>query len=212
MPPRQFFPESLRQTDTQLNLTTLRVHHDCNCSYQKDEDYFVWAIGPVAAETRSGAGLWTDLSRQTDRPQGRALLRKSFKEMLFPDRPIRLPGGRMPKKFDGERVWRIIWKIVRGVFYVETKRVLPIDTPHFCDSVGTADDVPPELYRVLASEPAMGEHPEVFSYRMRRLETDEGVMWAVGLQFWAYIVFLMAFVDPDSRIGVCLDPSSTPGE
>ncbi|MHB8071463.1 MAG: hypothetical protein ACYDHF_05890 [Candidatus Cryosericum sp.] len=184
-------------------MDTLRVHEECNARYQKDEAYFVWAIGPAAAETRLGGELWRDLVRQTDRPQGRALLGKSFREFL----PMHLPGGRRAKRFDGKRVWNVIWKIVRGVFYLDTKRVLPEDTQHFFDSVGTKDDMPPELYGILESEPVMGEHPEIFSYRMRRVETGEGARWVVALQFWAHVVFLMVFADPDGESDVRLNPS-----
>jgi hypothetical protein len=204
VPPRQFFPKALRRDDTSLQLGTLLVHTSCNHSYQSDEDYFVSAIVPIAMSTRRGSEMWSDLAQQIDRPATQALFRMNMRRSSFPDRPILLPGGRIPWHFDGPRVWRIVWKIMRGVFYTDEGRVLPENTMHICDSVTTSNESPPDLYGVVAPSPIKGHHPDVFSYKLRRFEIQDAVVWAAGLLFWEYVAFFLVFHDPDCQCGDCL--------
>ena len=41
---------------------------------------------------------------------------------------LHLPGGRVVKRFQGERVNRVVWKLVRGLYFHEMSSVLPDDT------------------------------------------------------------------------------------
>ncbi|MGD0917050.1 MAG: hypothetical protein ABSB22_11390 [Thermodesulfobacteriota bacterium] len=45
----------------------------------------------------------------------------------FDKRPsgLILPFGKVAKRFDGQRVWRVVWKIMRGLFLKEIGRFLP---------------------------------------------------------------------------------------
>lgn len=207
VPPRQFFPKALRQGDTSLQLSTLLVHASCNHSYQSDEDYFVSAIVPVAMSTQRGSEMWIDLTQHIDRPATQALFRMNMRRSSFPDRPLRLPGSKVVWKFDGPRVWRIVWKIMRGVFYLDENRTLPENTAHLCDSVTTLNETPPYLFGVLASSSIKGDHPDVFSYKLRRLETEGRVVWVAGLLFWEYVAFFLVFHDPDCQCEDCLSPN-----
>lgn len=114
VPPKQFYARSLRKKYSP-NLFTLPVHSSCNKAYQKDEDYFVHSMGPVAMESYSGKALWDDISDRHNRPQNRRIAEMVLKE--FDKRPsgLILPFGKVAKKFNGERIWRVVWKIAIGI-------------------------------------------------------------------------------------------------
>ena len=61
VPPRQLYAKSIRKIHTP-NLFTLPVHESCNKSYQKDEDYFVHSLAPLAMHSYSGNAIWADIS------------------------------------------------------------------------------------------------------------------------------------------------------
>jgi len=128
VPPKQFYSKQLRKKHNP-NLFTLPVHPACNKSYQKDEDYFVHSIAPLTKGSYSGDGIWNDIVHQFQRPQGQRIGQMISRE--FDDRPfgLYLPNGKVLKRFDGERVWRVVWKILRGLFFKEYNRFLPEDTP-----------------------------------------------------------------------------------
>ena len=60
IPPKQFYAHRIRKAHT-LNLLTLPVHKKCHETYQKDEDYFVHSIAPLAMESYSGKAIWEDI-------------------------------------------------------------------------------------------------------------------------------------------------------
>jgi hypothetical protein len=115
VPPKQFYARELRKKYGP-NLFTLPVHRLCNKAYQKDEDYFVHSVGPVAMESYSGKALWGDISDRCERPENMRILRMVLKE--FDERPsgLILTFEKIVKRFDDKRVWRVVWKIVRGLF------------------------------------------------------------------------------------------------
>ncbi|MCF8105626.1 MAG: hypothetical protein K9K64_09095 [Desulfohalobiaceae bacterium] len=137
VPPKQFYPKDLRKQGAP-NLFSLPSHIVCNQAYQCDEDYFVMAIGSLAMDTSPGNSLWKDIAHQFARPQGERLGNMVFKE--FNNRlpsGLYLPPGKVAKRFDAERVWRVVWKIVRGLFFKEYGRFLPpklSDSPVWCYS------------------------------------------------------------------------------
>jgi len=124
VPPKQFYPSNIRKNHNP-NLLTLPVHRPSNKSYQKDEDYFVHSIAPLTKGSYSGNQIWQDISNQFKRHQGQRIGQMILKE--FESRPsgLYLPKGKVAKRFDPERVWRVAWKITRGLFFKEHGRYLP---------------------------------------------------------------------------------------
>jgi len=124
VPPKQFYATNIRKKHNP-NLFTLPVHHSCNKAYQKDEDYFVHSIAPLTKESYSGSEIWKDITHKFQRPEGFRIGKMISKE--FDSRPsgLYLPRGKVIKRFDAERVWRVVWKIVRGLFFKEHQRLLP---------------------------------------------------------------------------------------
>ena len=60
IPPKQFYAKRFRQI---LNLLTLPTHEKCNISYQRDEEYFVNSIAPLAMCTKTGSAIWEDIKK-----------------------------------------------------------------------------------------------------------------------------------------------------
>ncbi len=115
VPPKQFFPKDLRNRE---NLLTLPTHACCNASYGKDEEYVRHALGAVALRGPIGEELGQDMARAYHRPDGRGMSLYCKIHGEFELRPggIYLPQGVISKTFDGERLHRVMWKIVRGLF------------------------------------------------------------------------------------------------
>ena len=200
LPPKQFYPSSIRKKHNP-SLLTLPVHRYCNKSYQKDEDYFVHSIGPLTKGSYSGNEIWQDINNQFNRPQGQRIGQMILKE--FESRPsgLYLPNGKVVKRFDPKRVWRVVWKITRGLFYKEHGRYLPDETPNHYSVISIGEKPPPE-FEVVRNTPSRGQYPAVFDYKFVTIpELDNFHFWA--MLFWDRLIKLIAFHDPDCNCEKC---------
>ena len=206
VPPKQFYAKNLRKKHSP-NLFTLPVHSACNKSYQKDEDYFVHSIAPLTKGSYSGNGIWNDISHQFEKSRGQRIGQMILKE--FEDRPsgLYLPRGKVVKTFDAERVWRVVWKIVRGLFYKEFTRFLPENTPKVFKLVSVGDKPPPEFESV-RNTPSKGQYPNVFDYKYIVVpELENFHFWA--MLFWDRLVKMVAFHDPECQCEICSKVENT---
>lgn len=193
VPPRQFYAKSIRRIHTP-NLFTLPVHKSCNKSYQKDEDYFVHSLAPLAMDSYSGRAIWTDISTQFKRSQGKRIRQMILKEFDQTPSGIILPYGKVLKRFNGKRIWRVVWKITRGLFFKEKWQLLPEDTPrHF--KIVSVDEEPPAEFAYVRDTPSRGQYPGVFDYKYIDIpELNNFHFWA--MLFWDRLITLIAFHDP----------------
>ncbi len=197
VPPRQFYPSGIRK-NTNLHLFTLPTCISCNKSYQKDEDYFVSSLGPLAKDSYTGNELWKDISRQAKRPESKKLIQKVWREFNRTPHGIILPNRKVAKRFDGGRVRRVIWKILRGLYFKENKIFLPEDTKKII-WVGFKDEGLPSIFPYVRNTPSRGNYPGVFDYKYRKEEDFE--LWA--MLFWntltAVILFRIQIIHPQAR-------------
>lgn len=202
VPPKQVYPSKYLAKGHLKNLFTLPTHEGCNIGYQRDEDYFFQSVGPLAFGTQAGNAFWQDFRVRIRRPQNRGLTKKVLKEFQpTTEAGLYLPTDKMLKRFEGERVWRVIWKIVRGLFVREYGRGLPEEVPRKFD-IGGPDHQPPKELASLANVPSRGQHPAFFDYRYVSIkELDNFHYWA--LLFWSQVVFVAAFHDPDCPCDQC---------
>ena len=204
IPPKQFYAGCIRQTHSP-NLLTLPTHKSCNTAYQLDEDYFVHSLGPLALGSYSGNAILRDIDHQMKRPQGYG---KRIGQMIlkeFDRRPggIILPHSKVAKRFDGKRIWRIIWKITRGLYFHEKGQFLPEKTPRLFDIVSPGDKPSSELSYVLRT-PSRGQHPGVFDYKFMNIpEINNMHLWSMLL--WDRIIIFIAFHDPECPCSKCKD-------
>jgi hypothetical protein len=199
VPPRQFYAKSIRKIHNP-NLLSLPVHRLCNKSYQKDEDYFVHSIAPLAMGSYSGNAIWSDISNKYKRPHGKIIGQMILKE--FEQRPsgIILPHGKVVKRFNGERIWRIVWKITRGLFFKEKGEFLSKDTPNFFKIF--VDEEPSPEFSAVRDTPSRGQYPGVFDYKYIDFpELNNFHFWA--MLFWDRLIMEIAFHNPGCQCDIC---------
>lgn len=200
VPPRQFYAPSLRKAHNLARLVTLTSHGACNRSYEQDEEYFTWSLSPMAVESTAGSALHRDRLQKLQRGRRTALFHMVRNE--FDPRPsgLHLPKGRVVKRFSSERVTRVVWKLVRGLYFHEVGSVLPEDTPKMWDVVE------PERARELAgknavwervkAQPPRGAYGGVFEYKYFVGRFDDKTLHAWGMLLWDKIMIFVAHHDP----------------
>lgn len=190
VPPKQFFPKELRDklSPTLLKLPT---HTKCNTSYQPDEDYFVSSLGPLAANSASGMHLFNDLEKKLRKPKTVGLLRKILSEFDPNPSGLYLPNNKVMKYADVNRIYKIAWKIVRGLHFNKSKFYLPIET-HALTKLYTRDDSVPEYFNTIFTTEIIGEYPAIFAYRYKYLHGfGDAHFWA--LYFWDFYIIPVIF-------------------
>ena len=194
VPPRHLFSKAIRQKH-KPNLLTLPTHGTCNRSFQEDEEYFIHSFAPVVMDTYAGRSLLREISIQYQSDHNIPLSQVVLKE--FNERPsgLYLPDGKVAKRLDPDRAWRVIWKIIRGLFFDEYGRFLPEDT-HCNFHIVSPGYKPPDIFYLLPDDPIRGRYPGVFDYKYRQFpELDNGHLWA--LLFWDKLIFIAVFRDPE---------------
>lgn len=102
------------------------------------------------------------------------------------------------KRIDPDRFWRVVSKILRGLFFIENGRVLPETSPRNFKVVSPGENPPPE-FALLADEPERGQYPGVFDYKFRDFPDWNGLqLWA--MLFWDSLIVLIWFQDPRDSI------------
>ncbi len=203
IPPKQFFATEIRKIHNP-NLTTLPAHRDCNFSFQLDEGYFVYSLAPMILESYSGRHVYNDMRRRFDEGKNVALVHKMLNEFDLNPSGLILPGNKIIKRFDRQRISRVIWKIVRGLYYIENKLILPEGTKH--RSFYTfPDDRPPDIFFLLAESNAKGNYPGVFDYMYIKHIHDD-ITWNIwGLLFWDRIITTILFHDVECECPYCVN-------
>jgi hypothetical protein len=201
VPPRQFFGATLRKKHN-LNLLTLGAHKKCNKAFQMDEEYFVHTFVPLSLRTYSGRALLDELVLQYHNQRNVPLSQNVLKEFEENPSGLVLPVDKAVKRFDPERVWRVVWKIIRGLFFIEHKRCLPEDTPRLFKIIDIETPPPPE-YQLLIKKEERGKYPGVFAYKYMNLKKMKNFhFWAV--LFWDSVMILAYFHDPDCTCDKCI--------
>ena len=194
VPPRQLYAKEIRKKHSP-NLLTIEVHTDCNQSFQHDEDYFVNTLAPFGKDSYAGSALLREVFAKYQAGEKRPLVGKVLKEFEHAPSGILLPQGLVAKRIEGERVHRVAWKIVRGLYFHEFGEVLPDFTPNSL-RIAPPDRPPPtDFLQTLHDLPSLGAHPGVFDYKyVRFAELDDFHYW--GLLIWDRLILIVAFHSP----------------
>jgi hypothetical protein len=119
VPPQRLFAKSVRKQRA-VQLDWLPTHNACNSAYASDEDYFVTAlVGQHGTEWAKA--VFADIRRGVARGQGVGLI----KTILGQFGKVTTSDGTMLFALDANRANRAIWKIVRGLYTLETGRFVP---------------------------------------------------------------------------------------
>ena len=198
-PPRALFSRELRREHNLSRLLTIPVHKECNASYQLDEDYFIATITPLAPGSVAGDSIFKERMKgaRNDRRK-RALATRILDE--FEPRPsgLYLPRNSVMKRQDGERISRVAWKIVRGLYFLHRSVYLPVTLSVGC-TLTPPGQRPPEIFLYMSSLPEdemHGRYPGVFDYRFGVFDTDMGKLNYWALLIWDRIIITVYFHEP----------------
>jgi hypothetical protein len=197
VPPKQFYPARYRK-NTKVPLPTLDVHRACHEGWGADEQYAVQSLGPLAHGTAPGNALMDDNIKPTLERMGYGARIGSMVLGEFERtwNGIWLPPGTVAKRFDPERVYRVLWKIHRGLMFREDGSIFP--ERHYCGWKIYTEKAPPNrddpVWRLLAT-PELGEHPDVLRYWKLTHAIDGRNYHARALLLWNSLMFCNVFHD-----------------
>lgn len=200
VPMKQLFSKEIRR-QRNPDLLTLDTHPDCNHAYQMDEEYFIHTFAPVVMDSLAGESTLRELIDKYHLGKRVRLSLQILDE--FEDRPsgLHLPEGRVLKRLDGKRINRVLWKIIRGLFFHEAGRFLPHDTPRTI-ILSAPGEKPPNVFFELAGGQDKGEQGDVFNYRYRQFP-DISNSHLLGMLFWNRIIVTAVFHDPECECDKC---------
>ncbi len=184
-PPSCFFPEAKEiGRDLRRNLITV-PSCDRHNSYKSKDDEFLRSVILMTTET-SETGRHQFFRKLLRAAARRPHAYKSF----FGDKGTVTQGKDRILQIDRQRFDRCIDHLARAVFFAafKGKWQLPISivSPNFFSGIASDQVVPHQLTgsiveisrQFLRSEPIRGENPEVFKYRLRYDQVDEGYAFA----------------------------------
>lgn len=201
VPPKQFYADEIRKKHSP-NLLTIPVHRLCNHSYQHDEDCFVNTLAPFARGSYSGGALLREIFSKYEAGKKRGLVHKVLQEFERKPSDLTLPSNLTVKRFESERLHRVAWKIIRGLYFHHYREVLPTDTPNNLQIVPPDQPPPKEFIIGLPDHPIRGQYPGVFDYKFSKFpEVHNFHYWAMLL--WDRIILIMSFHDPACDCGQC---------
>ena len=198
---KQIYARRLRSEYNLNNLLTLPTHKRCNQSYQQDEDYFVYNLH-LSAYSNSGRAVSQDIISRKREGKGLGLIGRVHSQIS----QIVSPDGTEFNIMDASRIARITWKIVRGLFFIETNRFLPEDTRGNCknpitfgeSASGIQSEYDWEQFDLIRRNPSRGQYPDIFDYKFCQVPTGENpdeYIWAWGIWLWDRIALLTFFED-----------------
>jgi hypothetical protein len=201
VPPERFYGKSVR-TKYQPNLAWLYTHAACNSAFRSDEEYFVASFAGHA-NSETGLSVFEDLRRAGARGHSLGLLKKvsdQFGKVFLAD-------GSMTFNYDTDRSGRIVWKLVRGIYFEEIRRPLPEWQPKRLFLLGptefkTAAEHHPWFTLVRDTEP-MGTHGAVFDYKWLSTVFDGIRGNALAMALWDRLLMLVLFHDPACVCNQC---------
>ncbi len=191
VPPVQLFPSEARKK-LKPQLDTLTVHESCNSAYKLDEEYFAYSLGALAGQSPAGGALWRDQSRRFQAGELQDVAAKVLGE--FERRPTdpEPPAGKVFKQVDGHRARRVIWKIVRGLYFLDRNQVLPDETNAPIEILEPERECPAD-YDLVRDQKSQGKYPEIFDYKAITVlgERTKLEMWAMLFWncVWAFAIF-----------------------
>jgi len=203
VPPKQFYADDIRKKHNP-NLLTIRVHAECNRSYQYDEDYFVNTLAPFARGSYAGDALLREVFAKYGAGEKQGLVHKVVQEFERQPGGLVLPPNLVAKRLEGERFHRVAWKIIRGLYFHHFAEVLPEDTPNGLEIVPPDRPPPKEFIIGLPDNPIHGRHPGVFDYKFAKFpEVHNFNYWAMLL--WDRLILIMKFHDPACECAHCAE-------
>lgn len=152
-------------------------------------------------ESYAGSEIWKDVITRKKRLEGNRLHEMVYKEFDPNPSGLLLPDGKVVKRFDGTRVWRIVWKITRGLFFKENGLCLPEVTLRNY-KIYSEGEKPGSDFDYVRNTPSRGDYPGVLDYKFIKVpELNNFHLWA--LLFWDKLIMQVGFHDPQYPCEKC---------
>jgi len=190
---QQIFAPEIRKKHKITKLLTLDVHKACNTAYKNDEEYFVHTLMPFARGTEAGNAIYTKVLKNFRSGKQVPLAKMVLSEFDPNPSGLFLPGGKVVKRFDRERLRRVAWKMVRGLHFYHTRENLPEKWPTVDVEIFFGETRPPDdVLCFVKSAQSRGMYPGVFDYKFNKFpECNNLHYWALLL--WNRINFRVNF-------------------
>jgi hypothetical protein len=183
VPPLSFFPKSLRKEKNLSRLNVVYAHKACNASYQLDEEYFFQSLSPLARRTEVGPALRQEIEKPVLTLAKIKLQRQIVGEFS------RDQFGRVHKTYDRQRINRVIRKILRGLWFLRFRTVLPHDWRYDIAIYDPINAPPRELMAATEADPSWGFYPELFFFQTSRATEYPVQAWTFFLWDW-FVIFV----------------------
>jgi len=203
VPPARWFASAVK-SKFNPNLRWLPTHEECNSSYRQDEEYFTVAFAGQL-NSASARAVFDDIRRGVAQGHQRGLVEQIASQFGS----VVLPNGGVAFQFEARRVRRVIWKIVRGLYFLELGRVLPEGQGHRIVIVGPhevreAEEKYP-WWALVRDTSALGEFGAVLDFKWTCWPLKNGIRaHAVAVLFWDGLLALVLFHDPSCPCSGCV--------
>jgi hypothetical protein len=207
VPPRQLFAPELRKKHNLNRLLTIQTHRGCNTAYEKDEHYFLHSLAAFGAKTYSGRPVLQKVAKEFREGHHRPLVETILKEFATRPSGLVLPGNKVAKRFQGDRMHRVAWKIVRGLVFYHFGETYPDDWTVGV-TITAPSETPPDHYLKigrLGTGDDLGPYPGIFAYRY--VKSDIGQYWALLL--WDAVIITVRFHDHACQCDECTSDESS---
>lgn len=207
IPPQDICPKELREAISRVyKFQKLPAHKGCNNSFSEDETYFVRVMTMIVGnKSMAGDALVNDFARHAKHPEHAGVLRRILGgySKVMPS-GIWLPPGKGITKIEYEKVHRVIWKIVRGLYFqIFKNKILPEGVERKITRYDPGTELPKELLEIEKRITTAGMHKEVFVYKYGYQEPPEPQIHIVIMLFWKAVRFITIFHNPDCRCEYC---------
>ena len=195
VPPKQFYPKEIRESEKSLNLQLAPSHGACNNGYKLDEEYFYASLYPMVEKynPEMAATILRDLERRCQKPQIPALLKKILGGVSRTSKGgIVLPEDIVEINIDLRRLQRIAGKIARGALflskglYVREENIVDMRT---CPEESEVLEMYQLSWKLAGS--INGPYPKVFSYKYAQFKDYH----IISLLFWEAFMFCVTIED-----------------
>ena len=200
VPPKQVYARAIRAAINLSNLVTLPAHSACNGAYSLDEEYFVQTLAPIA-DSETSRPIVADFAARVRAGEKVPLAFRMLAQFTKDLSGLVLPRGLIALRVEGARLKRVIWKIVRGLHFIETGDVLPEGTV-FCVELVEPENRDPsdldELWEAVKAQQPKGKYGAIFEYKHAHLSAETVGLHAWGMLLWNSVMIFVAYPDPST--------------
>ena len=201
VPPQQLWSPEIRRQFNVSRLTTLPTHLACNQAYQKDEEYAIRVLASTSYDdSLTARSVVQHGFAKATQGIGVGLHRKLIQSMDARPSGLHLPDGKVLMRVEGARIKRVVWKVIRGLWFLEYGKSLADDTRYLCDIREPRNEAKPEFeefWNIVRSQPSRGEYQAVFAHKYLRFEQDGELLHGWAMLLWDRLIVYCMHFDPD---------------